>query len=520
MDINKAISLAFEYFQTGNLQKAEEICKEVLELQPNNADALHLLGLLYYQLKNYDVAIQHIRKALQISPADPDAYYNLGNAFFEKGQIDEVITCYQRALQLDPGFVEAYHNLGNALAEKGQLDEAITCYQKALQLNPNYAEAYNNLGYALYLKQGQLDEAITCYQKALQLKPDYAEAYNNLGLAIQEKGQLDEAITCYQKAIQIDPNCIEAHWNMALALLLSGNFKQGWKKFEWRWKLEDNYQRTFSQPLWDGSNITGYTILLHAEQGFGDTIQFIRYAPMVAQRGTKVIIECKKELTSLLHNVEGIQYVIAYGEQLPDFDVHCPLLSLPLVFNTTLESIPSKIPYITADSMLVQKWQNRVQHDNSKLKIGLAWDVGHREDKLHYRSCPLELFSPLTQRDDITFYSLQKGAAGEQAKNPPQGIKLIDYTEEIHDFSDTAAFIENLDLIISVDTAVVHLAGALGKSVWTLVPFAPDWRWMLTREDSPWYPTMRLFRQSSPGDWEPVIASIEKELSEFISNFD
>ena len=519
MDINKAISLAFEYFQTGNLQKAEEICKEVLELQPNNADALHLLGLLYYQLKNYVYAIQFIRKALEFSPSDPDAYYDLGNALHEKGDLDEAITCYQKALHFDPNFIEAYNNLGFALQDKGQLDEAITCYQKAIELNPNYAEAYNNLGYAFYLKKEQLEEALTYYHKALQLNPTYPEVHNNLGLALQDKGQLDEAITCYQKAIRHYPNFAEAHWNMALALLLSGNFKDGWEKFEWRWRCI-SLPRNFSQPLWDSSDITGRTILLHAEQGFGDTIQFIRYVPLVAQCMEKVIVECQEELKSLLQNVEGADLVIARGEPLPEFDIHCPILSLPLVFKTTLENIPLKIPYIIVDPILVQRWKDRIHPDNSKLKIGIVWSVKHRDEKLHYRSCPLELFSPLTQFDDITFYSLQKGAAGEQAKNPPQGIKLIDYTEEIHDFSDTAAFIENLDLIISVDTAVVHLAGALGKSVWTLVPFAPDWRWMLTREDSPWYPTMRLFRQSSPGDWEPVIASIEKELSEFISNFD
>jgi len=509
--MGEGIQLAFEHFQAGDFQQAEDTCKDILKVQPDDADALHLLGIIYYQLNNYDVAIQYIRKALQFSPSDPDAYYDLGNALHEKGELDEAITYYQKALHFDPNFIEAYNNLGFALQDKGQLDEAITCYQKALQLNPNYTQAYNNLGYAFYLKQGQLDEAITCYQKALQLNPNYAEAYNNLGLALQEKGQLDEAITCYQKAIQHYPNFAEAHWNMALALLLSGNFKQGWEKFEWRWECISS-KRTFSQLLWNGSNIAGGTILLHAEQGFGDTIQFIRYAPLVAQHGAKVIVECQEELTSLIKNVEGVQQVIAYGERLPDFDIHCPLLSLPLVFGTTLESIPSKIPYITVDSMLVQKWGEKVQHDNSKLRIGLAWDVAHREDKLHLRSCPLELFSPITQFDDITFYSLQKAAAAEQVKNPPKDMKLIDYTEEINDFSDTAAFIENLDLVISVDTAVVHLAGALGKSVWTLVPFVPDWRWMLKREDSPWYPTMRLFRQPSPGNWDAVIVRLLEEL--------
>jgi hypothetical protein len=309
---------------------------------------------------------------------------------------------------------------------------------------------------------------------------------------------------------------------MSFALLLSGDFKKGWKEYEWRCKCKEatSLRRSFSQPQWDGSNIRGLTILLHFEQGFGDTIQFIRYVPLIAQQGAEVIIWCQEALASLLQNVKGIKQVFVKGKQIPQFDVHCPLASLPFVFDTALESIPAIVPYISVDSLLVQKWFNKIQHDNSKLKIGLVWSGNPRYKADRYRSCSLDTFSPLTQFNEITLYSLQKGEAGEQAENPPEDMKLIDYTEDINDFSDTAALLENLDLIISVDTAVVHLAGALGKSVWTLVPFVPDWRWMLTRKDSPWYPTMRLFRQSSPGDWEPVIDSIEKELSEFISNFD
>jgi len=551
MDIKETFRLALNHYQDGNFQQAENICKEILNVQIDNADALHLLGIIYYQLDDYDSAIEYIKKALQFSPAEADAYYNLGNALEAKGQIDEAITCYQKALEFDTNFAEAYNNLGHCFYDRGQLDDAITCYQKALRLNPKYPEAYNNLGYALHDK-GQLDEAITCYQKALELDPNFAEAYTNMGLVFQDKGQLDEAISCYQKALQIDPdfaeaynnlghcfylqqghvdeamtyfqkalqvnpNSAEAHWNMSLALLLQGNFKQGWKEYEWRWKLKRFRQRNFSQPLWEGSDIAGRTILLHAEQGLGDTIQFIRYAPMVAQHGAKVIVECQRELMSLLKYTDGVQEVIAYGDPLPDFDVHCPLLSLPLVFGTTLDSIPAKIPYITVDPASGKKWKDKVLHDDSKLKIGLAWAGSAKEEKLRHRSCPLDMFYPLARLDNTTFYSLQKGDASKQVKNPPEGMKLIDYTEEINDFSDTAAFIENLDLIISVDTAVAHLAGALGRPIWTLLPFAVDSRWLLNREDSPWYPTMRLFRQSSPGDWETIIASLLNNLQKYRS---
>lgn len=583
MDINKAIHLASEYFQAGNLKQAEHVCKKILRIQPNNADTLHLLGIICYQFRNYDSAITYMKRALQFNPYNADAYFNLGNTFIETGQPDEAITCYQNTLQLNPNILDAYNNLGNAFMEKGKIDNAILSYQRAIQINPRVVDTYTNLGSAL-IKKGQFDEAISCYQKALQINPHVAIAHCNLGDAFQEKGQLDEAISCYQKALeinpyfdnpynslgtafhkkgqydlaisyyqkalqlnsdftlaycnmakalhskgqvdeaityfqkalQLEPDLADAHVNMSLALLLSGDFKQGWREYEWRQKLRDFYKRDFSQPFWDGSDISGLTILIHAEQGYGDTIQFIRYAPLIAQRGAKVMVECLKELASLLKNVEGIDNIIVRDEQLPEFDVHCPLLSLPLVFNTALESIPANIPYITADMILVQKWRDKIKSDNSKLKIGLTWSGNPKHVDDQNRSCPLEIFSSFRQLNNITFYSLQKGEAAEQVKNSLEGLKFFDYTEELNDFSDTAAFIENLDLIISVDTAVAHLAGALGKPVWTLLPFVPDWRWMLNREDSLWYPTMRLFRQPTLGDWKSVIDKVAEELQKKI----
>ena len=271
----------------------------------------------------------------------------------------------------------------------------------------------------------------------------------------------------------------------------------------------------FSQPICDGSDIAGLTILIYVEQGVGDAIQFIRYVPLVTQACDKVIIECHRDLSALFQNIEGVKQVMVQGEPLPNFDIQCPLLSLPSVFNTTLKNIPSRVPYISLDSVLVQKWKDRVQHDDSKLRIGLVWSGSPKYKNDRNRSCSLADFAPFSKFADITFYSLQKGKASEQAKNPPEGMKLIDCSEDLNDFTDTAALIENLDLVISVDTAVAHLAGAIGNPVWTLLPFAPDWRWMLNREDSPWYPTMRLFRQPSPRDWESVIDSILRELYKF-----
>lgn len=681
MNTNKALQSAVNYHRGGDLKQAEALYKKVLKKQPNNIDALRMLGGICYQLGDYDNAIRYIKKEIEIRPSNadahnnlglvlqargllseaieyfrkaitlkphfPEAYYNLGFAYQNTGKTEEAIMHYRKAIEIEPGLVEAYNNLGILLRAKGHLEEAITCFQKALRINPNYANTYNNLGLSLkdkgntdeaianykkaihlnsdfadayfnlaialqgkkqieeaissykkalqlnpnyssalnnlgniYHDKGQLNEAVDCYQEALKLKPDFVDAYNNLGMTLREKGQIDEAvinlqkalqinpdlaevqnnlgniladrgqlgeaityfqkavtlntkltsayynlgkifmdkgqpeeaISYYQKAIQIEPNHGYSHWNLSLCLLLLGNFKEGWKEYEWRRKIIDFPRREFSQPLWDGSDISGKTILLHTEQGFGDAIQFIRYTPLVAGRGANVIIECLKELISLFQNVEGINQIIAQGEQLPSFDVHCPLLSLPLKFNTTIETIPAEIPYIKVNTLLVQKWKDRVRDDNSKFKVGLVWAGNPKFKDARIKACSLETFSALSQFKDITFYSLQKGDAAEQTKNPPEGMKFIDYTDEIDDFSDTAALIENLDLVISIDTAVAHLAGALGKPVWTLIPFAPDWRWMLNREDSPWYPTMRLFRQPSPGDWQSVINKVAAEL--------
>ena len=578
MNISKAIRSAFEHFQAGKLQQAENIYKEILKVEPNNVDALHFLGILHYQLGNYDSAINYFKEVLLLDPTNADAYYNLGIAFERKGQLDKAITCYQktieltpssadaynnlglilqekgqldeaitsyrRALQLNPNYFYAYYNLGNALKRKGQLDKAITCYQKTIELNPSSADAYNNLGSALQEKgqldkaitcyqktielnpsladaynnlgtalqeKGQLDEAITSYQRVLQLDPNYIVAYNNLGLALQEKGQLDEAITSYQRALQLNPNDAYTHLNMSLTFLLAGNYKEGWKEFEWRQKLDEHFKHNFLQPLWDGSDITGRTILLYTEQGLGDAIQFIRYAPLVAEYGARVFIECRKELKALFKNVGGVYKVIAHGEQLPEFDVHYPLMSLPVIFSTTLESIPSNVPYIRADPILVQKWREKIHQENSHLRIGLVWASGPGGLSKR-KSLNLNILSPLAQLNNISFYSLQKGEVAKQTKCPPIGMRLFDYMEEIDDFSDTAALIENLDLVISVDTAVAHLAGALGKPIWTLISFEPVWQWMLQREDNQWYPTMRLFRQPSPGDWKSVIGRVRKDL--------
>ena len=506
------------YFDLGNIledkgQIDEAITnyQRALEIKPAYPEAYNNLGLALYEKGQSDKAIICYQKALKLNPLYYDAYYNLGILYQETENFDEAITCYQKAVEIDPHPPEAYNNLGLALYEKRDIDEAIVYFQRALQINPDYPEAYNNLGNALRIK-GQSDEALDCYQKALEINPNYPEAYNNLGNILKEKGNIDEALACFDKALRIQPDFASAHWNKALAFLLSGDFKQGWKEYPWFWRVKGVIPRNYNQPVWDGSNINEARIFLYAEQGFGDTIQFIRYIPLVARRFKEVIIECQEELVSLVKNIKEICIVIPKGEGIPEFDVHCSLLMLPVIFDTSLESIPADVPYITVDPNISLKWHGKLQGDTSQLKIGLGWAGGHTGRTLHERSCSLDLFSVLGEFNNISFYNLQKGEAAEQAKSPLEGMKIIDFMDEISDFEDTAGLIENLDLVISVDTAVAHLAGALGKPVWTLLSYAADWRWMLNRDDSPWYPTMRLFRQLSMGDWKSVIAQVAEEL--------
>jgi len=515
MKIDKVFQSAHQYYQAGDLNQASNVCKKILRVQPRNIIVLHFLGGICYQLGDYDSSIDYLKKVLQIDPSHADAYHNLGIALQAKGQLHEAISFFRKAANFHPSFAQAYYSLANALKKTGQTDEAISCYRKVLQIVPDFVDAYNSLG-NLMKKQGMVEEAINCYQKALQINPVNPGILNNLGNVLYEAGCFDKALITYQNALELDPDYPYSHFHISRVLLLSGNYKQGWKEYEWRWKTKDYFERDFSQPLWDGSDISGSTILLYTEQGLGDAIQFIRYVPLVVQLGATIIVECQKELVSLFRNVKGIKQVISMGEQSPPFDMHCPLLSLPLEFNTTIETIPAEIPYIKVNTAFLQKWKDKLSDDNSKLKVGLVWAGSPTFKRSHLKKCPLEMFSPLAHNEDITFYSLQKGKAAEQAKTPPDRMNLVDYTDEIDDFSDTAALIMNLDLVISVDTAVAHLSGALGKPVWTLIPFAPDWRWMLNREDSPWYPTMRLIRQPSPGDWESVINSVLKKLEVFI----
>jgi len=480
------IQLATDHYHAGNFPEAERVCRQILAAQPHDADAWNLLGLLSYHAGRTDLAVELIHRALALNPNVPAYHSNLGNLLRLAGKTDDAIAAYQAALALDPNLGEVCSNLGSALAAQGRLDEAIAAYQQALERNPMLVEAHSNLGNAR-VDQGRIDQAIAAYRAALALRPDHAEVHCNLGMC----------------------------------LLLQGDLAAGWTEYEWRRQGGDAApsRSRFSQPLWDGGGLAGRTILLHAEQGYGDTIQFIRYAPLVAARGGRVVVECPPELIDLLSQLTCVNAWVPYGQPLPPFDVHYPLLSLPFAFGTTLQSIPSyehplQVPADRAE--LGRRLSAAGRGD--KLKVGLAWrgSPHHKNDR--NRSIPPSLLAVLATAANAQFFSLQVQSPAAPDDAPPPGLPLVDVTSEFHDFADTAALIDHLDLVISVDTAVAHLAAAMQKPVWLLLPLAPDWRWLLARSDSPWYPTMRLFRQPTAGAWPEVLDEVAAALARHSSH--
>ena len=399
--------------------------------------------------------------------------------------------------------------------QAGRLQQAEAAYRQILTIDPAHTDAQHALGAALH-GLGRPAEAATSYQEALRLRPNYPEAHNNLGIALSDLGRLAEAEASYREALRLRPNFPEAHHNLGHALLLAGRFDEGWKEYEWRWKTKrlSSSARDFSAPLWRGEAIGDRTILLHAEHGLGDTLQFCRYIPFMVCR---IILEVQAPLVRLLSRLPGVMQIVARGDKLPPFDLHCPLLSLPHAFGTTLDTIPAGMPYLSADPALAANWQERLLGLDG-LRIGLVWAGGRRFKDDRRRSIALKTLAPLGDVSGVSFVSLQKDEAAAQAADPPHGMMLHDFTTDLHDFEDTAALVVNLDLVISVDTAVAHLAGALGKPVWLLNRCDTDWRWLLNRDDSPWYPTLRQFRQASPGDWDSAVCAARDALQRLMAD--
>lgn len=497
----------------GRLDVAEPIYRDILRQAPNQSDALHLLGLVAHQKGNQAEAIRLIRRALRLNPANAAYANSLGLALLAQGRADEAEDAFAVAVARDPDLAEAHNNLGNARMARSDVAGAAEAYRRAIAIREDYAEAHANLAAALR-RAGDLVAARAAAERALAIRPDYVGALCTLGLIRHEQGEYEAALGVYDRALALDPLHATTRANRATLLLLLGRMEEGWREYEWRWRAHGftTAAREFGKPAWDGSDLGGRTILIHAEQGLGSAIQFVRYVPLVAARGGRVVLECQPPLARLFASLvgRGAEAIVRKGEPLPEFAVHAPLMSLPRLFGTTLTAIPSTVPYLCVEEELRALWRERLAYVPEP-RVGLAWagNPNHANDR--NRSLPARLLSPLLACPGLSFVDLQVGAAASERADLPEGA--LASPGELGDFADTAAIVAELDLVISVDTAVAHLAGALAKPVWILLPFVGEWRWLEERTDTPWYPTMRLFRQRRPGDWKGVIGAVGEALA-------
>jgi len=532
---NRGISLR----DLGRAEEAVESYDRSLSFKPDSASALNNRGIALGELRRWPEAVDSYDRALILKPDYAQAHLNRGIALLEMGRAGEALAGFERALQFDPDdpaalcnrgnalqalkrhaqalesyeraiarkadFAEAFNNRGNALRDLGRMEEALASFDRALALKPGFKGALNNR--AIVLRElNRPEAALDSCQRALALDPDYVDALCNRGNILQDMKRFADALESYASALRVDPAHAESHWNEALCRLLTGDFDRGWEKYEWRWKTAQRESvRDFAQPLWlGGDSLAGKTIFLHAEQGLGDTIQFCRYAKMLAACGANVVLEVQKPLKVLLGTVEGVSRLLARGEPLPEFDCHCPLLSLPYAFRTTLATIPAAPEYLRCNPDVVGAWRERLG-PRTVPRVGLVWRASTAG-----KSVPLaELLQCVTK--EFQFFSLQQDVPEED-----QGIlagrpEILRPAVEPRNFAD-APLVELMDLVITVDTSIAHLAGAMGRPVWIMLGSNAEWRWMLDRRDSPWYPSARLYRASAPGHWRGVISRIRESL--------
>lgn len=517
--------LGLTLYEQGKWDEAAAAFQQALDVKHDFAEAHNNLGLVRAAQGRHDEAIAAYRRAIAFKPLFAEAHNNLGIALRQQGQVEAAVASCREAARLRPELPEARNNLGSALEELGRYDEAIESLREALRLRPDFAKAHNNLGIAFWYK-GQFTEADASYRRAIELMPEMAEAHNNLGNVLRDQGRWDDAQICYRQAQDLKPNYADPHWNQALVWLLQGDFARGWNEYEWRWQLKSLKPRQYGPPAWDGSSLAGRTILLAAEQGLGDTIQFIRYAPLIKQRGATVFAEVQKPLRPLLSTMPGIDRLFVQGEALPEFDCFATLLSLPRLLGTTLETVPpimrDSVPYLTAKPELVEHWRSELDALPG-FKVGIAWQGSPQNRTDRGRSIALENFEALARVPGVTLISLQKGLGSEQVAALADRVPIVDWGPRIDEaagpFMDSAAIMRNLDLVVTCDSSLAHLAGALGTPVWIGLMLSPDWRWLLEREDSPWYPTARLFRQRRVGDWREVFERMAGALRETVADF-
>lgn len=503
-------------FREGNFRAAGALFEDLAAAHPENADARWHAGRTLIKLKEPERGIPHLERAAALLPRAPEPCYDLGLALLAAKRPGDAASWLAKAASLRPEWVEAWSNLGFAQESAGLHAQAQATLLHALSLNPKHAETLNHLG-ALAKAKGALAEALEYFLAAISEQPNFGHAWCNLGNTLVALNCLDQALDAYREAQRVDPTLTQTKFFESLIHLLRGNLsKPVWLKYEYRFvTLNYSPQRGYPQELWRGEQpLSGRSIFLHPDQGLGDTLQFIRYVSLLVARGATVHLEVQPPLKALLADFPGAASVIVHGEPLPNFDCHCPLLSLPFAFDTQLDTIPSAVCYLRAPAAKSATWaaQFSTTLASGPLRVGVVWRGNPKHANDSNRSMPFETFRRLFDLEDCTFVSLQVGPNERESEVTRHHPHCVDPTAQINDFTDTAAIVENLDLIISVDTSIVHLAGAMGKPVWVLLPYAPDWRWMLERNDSPWYPTMRLFRQTAVGDWSTVLAEVEREL--------
>ncbi len=539
---------ALRHHQAGRWTEAERIYRQILAIDARHADSLHLLGMIAYQAGRHDAAVEMIRTAIAINEKAAAYHSNLGTVLQSQGKLDEAAACYERALALNPDLAEIHINLGNIFEAQGKLEEAVVCHERALALKPDSAEAYSNLGNVLQA-QDKREEAVACYQRALALKPDYAEAHGNLGNALQVQGKLDQAVACYERALALKPSYAKAHHNLgcvlyslgnldealarqrralalqpdyadarfsaSLAQLSKGDFASGWRNYESRWqsKEHDTPMRTYPQPLWTGEKLASGRLLIWGEQGVGDEIMFAGLIPDVIRTGNRCVLDCDARLRPLFaRSFPPIDVVSGYNAE-SDIAAHLPSASLSGLFRAAGAAFAATTsPYLTPDP--VERDRFRASCADGRRLVGLAWHTKNRKTGRN-RSIDLRSFAPLFARPDIRWVSLQYGdhnALEEQAAAAGAPLLIDRSVDQFADLDVFAAQIAAMDLVVTIDNSTAHLAGALGVPVWLLLPFAPDWRWLQAREESPWYPSMRLFRQPRLGDWQSVLQSVKSVL--------
>ena len=545
--VARAVDEAAGHYRQGRLDDADKICARVLKAAPDWFDALHLAGLVKLDagkaaaaqvllakalklnpgsapvlanlgrtlsaLNCDDEAMASLDKALAIAPDSFDTINTRGNVLLKLNRAADAIAAFERVLALEPRFLGARANLGNALAQLGRFDEALAHYDALLAVQPAHPETLVNRGSAL-AGLGRQEEALAAFDRALALRSDYAKARLGRGASLAALNRHQEALAEYGTLLATDKSNADVQHNESLSLLTLGDYRRGFQRYEARWLRTGMPRRkSFGKPLWLGEYpLARKTILVAAEQGLGDTIQFARYAAQLARGGAKVVLEVQPALVPLLSRLAGVSSVVGRGDPLPAYDVYCPAGSLPLALRTEISTIPANVPYLAASEQRVAKWRERLGPLPSP-RIAVAWSgsASHANDR--NRSITLERFAPLLVGGQGSVVSIQRELRDGDADALARLPNVMHVGDALGDFDDTAAVVALADLVISVDTSVVHLAGAMGRPVWALLPFQPDWRWLLDRADSPWYPTVRLFRQPKPGDWESVMARVKEELS-------